>query len=1175
SQMKSGSQRNLISKEGQHMLPVVLPKLLFVKPPPEEDDRALILQERWLKQILARTKVLELRGRQARCGLVWLAHRSCLYGRARIAACEELSATRFALLRSEHGVLQGPPPYKRTWGLWLEDVLLLKKPVKFWKRWGAIGWARVRFSKQTTSQQQLGSGPQKLEDDPRENHATEVRGGLCNIGNSCFMNSVLQLIYAVPLLMRSIMEHRRAVHCGDACLRCLLQQTQVSRAGNAPLERRVAVEGLLCAYRAGSNCVEQLAAMEHFSCELRETEWSTFCERLWNAVEEYMQSEIVAAEAVELEAPLWRTCFLPIVVLFDAWSKTTGLPTVFYLDAFYSLISSLLNKNITFNAANFACRARYWAVGTAAPGSGKSPALDPLKNALVEVMKEMPDLSPGEATDHFHMQPVGTHCAAIDRLQSTGGYEFFGASEGGPVLCPSWPTQSKWEQGGYVNWQRYLDAATGGPVPWETAVDRQKRRVNRDGSASAACDERTNVAVFIMQQESVFRKWWAAAEEKCSIGIHVLSRVAYSICDASRSRTSAGCSEAEDEEEALEHGEKSEGMSASEHGTWEELTTGVLPHAITSYADLRECVETVLGRCKDPGVHVFHQKAAKEGFALLSHCQKTVCQGCTFQVKARATSTLSGSKLEVCKKGKHGKLTAPEGGSLWNAAEAFAIKEAHKDSEMTARTVRLALKQAELDFRCTKVQLYNYVGRCRQKTGIPQKAVSKVPIADLEKAAADFMVRDISQILLVADVAQLVVLPSSVVSEDQVCILWTCPGMLKRAKAAQNKLVKLVIDGKQKILSNEYAILTLSFLVSSDKIARTKAGRSRSKTTDVYTSTQEPFLQALVNTESAENVSKVFTVAIEIANVCCKLDLKAQAFFHTKGIVEKDKGGQGQARAARQADDFATLDEIIQISRILPTAQIFDLVWHFTFAWLETRSKKAVQYLQDTYFRLLTPQSLGKQFRCNRGSWNPEALWFAGFWSGIIGTYPGTASGSQTIESFHARWQAQVQGSVRASPQDIFKNMQKLFSSTWKDQFEWEESKIFRTWPETTASALLNGQTLRSTGRSPAVDFWNARELRMDKTRNYCHVVLRTDNADNPGIDGLTNFWVMGAQKQDGMLPAQVAIREAFAQRLCSMIAAEGDALITAVKAAGILEENKINLTALRKCFKTHAVVLQ
>ena len=37
--------------------------------------------------------------------------------------------------------------------------------------------------------------------------------------------------------------------------------------------------------------------------------------------------------------------------------------------------------------------------------------------------------------------------------------------------------------------------------------------------------------------------------------------------DASRSRTSARCSEAEDEEEAPEHGEMSEGISASEHGT--------------------------------------------------------------------------------------------------------------------------------------------------------------------------------------------------------------------------------------------------------------------------------------------------------------------------------------------------------------------------------------------------------------------------------------------------------------------------------------------------------------------------------------------------------------------------------------------------------------------------------
>ena len=127
-------------------------------------------------------------------------------------------------------------------------------------------------------------------------------------------------------------------------------------------------------------------------------------------------------------------------------------------------MASLLKKDITYRVANFSCRARYWAVGTAAPGSGKSPALDPLKQALLEVLRESQDLAPGKNADGFHIQPVGTHLAAVDRLRQTGGYQFFGASEGGPILCPSWPTSSTWNQGTHVNWQRYLDAATG---QWE------------------------------------------------------------------------------------------------------------------------------------------------------------------------------------------------------------------------------------------------------------------------------------------------------------------------------------------------------------------------------------------------------------------------------------------------------------------------------------------------------------------------------------------------------------------------------------------------------------------------------------------------------------------------------------------------------------------------------------
>ena len=221
------------------------------------------------------------------------------------------------------------------------------------------------------------------------------------------------------------------------------------------------VAALLEQYNGGQTCTKVLETLDGVSCETKDVPWMLFGDRLTKAAEEYMRNDLIVAEAVQLETPLWRTNFFPVVVLFEAWSKTTGLPTVFYLDAFYTLLSSLVNKHVAFNAADFTCRARYWAVGTAAPGSGKSPALEPLKLALAEVLKENPDLAPGKPSDNFHIQPVGTHCAAVDRLQTTGGYQFFGASEGGPVLCPAWPQNSKWEQGNYVNWQRYLDAATG------------------------------------------------------------------------------------------------------------------------------------------------------------------------------------------------------------------------------------------------------------------------------------------------------------------------------------------------------------------------------------------------------------------------------------------------------------------------------------------------------------------------------------------------------------------------------------------------------------------------------------------------------------------------------------------------------------------------------------------
>ena len=54
-------------------------------------------------------------------------------------------------------------------------------------------------------------------------------------------------------------------------------------------------------------------------------------------------------------------------------------------------------------------------------------------------------------------------------------------------------------------------------MPWETAVDRSKKRAAGD---FAVDDPReTNVMVLILQQVSLFSNWWACAEDRCSIGL--------------------------------------------------------------------------------------------------------------------------------------------------------------------------------------------------------------------------------------------------------------------------------------------------------------------------------------------------------------------------------------------------------------------------------------------------------------------------------------------------------------------------------------------------------------------------------------------------------------------------------------------------------------------------------
>lgn len=161
-------------------------------------------------------------------------------------------------------------------------------------------------------------------------------------------------------------------------------------------------------------------------------------------------------------------------------------------------------------------------MGTAQPGSGKSPALDAIVDCLGRVLSQHSDSAPGHRWDKFHIFEAMTHCAAVDKLKLTDGYGTIVAGEGGPLLCPSWPVSSTWNQTTHLNLARFLDSAHGGAVPWETVFDRKSKREAAEGELRAdACNplERTNVTIVLLQQQSVYQQWWVASEHRNRIGL--------------------------------------------------------------------------------------------------------------------------------------------------------------------------------------------------------------------------------------------------------------------------------------------------------------------------------------------------------------------------------------------------------------------------------------------------------------------------------------------------------------------------------------------------------------------------------------------------------------------------------------------------------------------------------
>ena len=340
---------------------------------------------------------------------------------------------------------------------------------------------------------------------------------------------------------------------------------------------------------------------------------------------------------------------------------------------------------------------------------------------------------------------------------------------------------------------------------------------------------------------------------------------------------------------------------------WEVLFDGEPRKAVENYKCLRAEVEQLLGASHDPGVYTFVDLGVEGPTRRLkAACKPQACKGCARQLRASFRFVDAGPLLLVRVRGKHGTLQKPSGGSLWTAAEEHMLAaKIAEGAHVTAKLVRAVFKQANMPLRCTDGQLHAWVSRTRKNLSeLPPKPKKGLTAAEMYAAASSF-IGDIAQ-WRTQPLHKLIMLPNPVFQEDRVCAIWTCPGMLSRAEAARNKVVKLAIDGKQKIVANNYSVLTLSFLVSSEHVTQTRDSRARvSSRPKVHTLTQEPFMQALVNSEAEENVTQFFTAACEIASQQCKLDLKTQVWQ-----VHKDyaKGIEAARRnvfpSARPCDDY-------------------------------------------------------------------------------------------------------------------------------------------------------------------------------------------------------------------------------------------------------------------------------
>lgn len=189
----------------------------------------------------------------------------------------------------------------------------------------------------------------------------------------------------------------------------------------------------------------------------------------------------------------------------------------------------------------------------------------------------------------------------------------------------------------------------------------------------------------------------------------------------------------------------------------------------------------------------------------------------------------------------------------------------------------------------------------------------------------------------------------------------------------------------------------------------------------------------------------------------------------------------------------------------------------------------------------------------------------------MFGIYPGTGSGSLTIESLHSTWERSVREATRPAATEVFSAMQEVYKE-WKDSFGWGRPCSFSNYPVRVNEALLNSAALHSAGRSTAKDYYNKRH-----NGNYVKLTTRTGEAAGGG-GAFSDFYVLQTHKVGSVSAADAELDAGIAGQIVNLVTSSGEQVGRLLEHMGIVVREAAALSiceeALRRCLVDHCMVV-